>query len=71
MRDRGTERQREGETERKTDREIKRQRSISVSQCPKGFHESGAYCMHDDEDTFWGDADAQDQLKALLNAGSC
>ncbi|VDO20632.1 unnamed protein product [Haemonchus placei] len=41
------------------------------SQCPTGFHESGAYCMHDDEDSFWADGDAQDRLKALLNAGQC
>ncbi|VDL69633.1 unnamed protein product [Nippostrongylus brasiliensis] len=41
------------------------------SQCPQGFHESGAYCMHDNEDAFWADADAQDRLKALLNAGQC
>ncbi|UMM42026.1 hypothetical protein L5515_018020 [Caenorhabditis briggsae] len=41
------------------------------SQCPRGFHESGAFCMHDDEDKFWMDAEAQDNLKALLNAGKC
>ncbi|CAI4223482.1 unnamed protein product [Auanema sp. JU1783] len=41
------------------------------SQCPRGFHESGAYCMHDDEDGFWSDADAQNNLKALLNGGQC
>lgn len=41
------------------------------SQCPSGFHESGAYCMVDDEDSFWSDGDAQDRLKALLNAGQC
>ncbi|KAJ1357851.1 hypothetical protein KIN20_016108 [Parelaphostrongylus tenuis] len=43
----------------------------SLSQCPHGFHESGAYCVHDDEDVFWTDGDAQDRLKALLNAGDC
>uniref|UniRef100_A0A1I7XEZ4 EB domain-containing protein n=1 Tax=Heterorhabditis bacteriophora TaxID=37862 RepID=A0A1I7XEZ4_HETBA len=43
----------------------------TLSQCPRGFHESGAYCMHDDEDTFWSDASAQDNLNALLNAGQC
>ncbi|KAK6766458.1 hypothetical protein RB195_026016 [Necator americanus] len=41
------------------------------SQCPPGFHESGAYCMHDDEDAFWADGDAQDRIKALLNASPC
>ncbi|CAD6189272.1 unnamed protein product [Caenorhabditis auriculariae] len=41
------------------------------SQCPQGFHESGAFCMNDDEDKFWNDASAQDNLKALLNAGQC
>ncbi|KAE9414231.1 hypothetical protein Angca_007711, partial [Angiostrongylus cantonensis] len=41
------------------------------SQCPQGFHESGAYCVHDDENVFWTDGDAQDRLKALLNAGNC
>ncbi|KAK0418487.1 hypothetical protein QR680_013586 [Steinernema hermaphroditum] len=40
-------------------------------QCPSGFHESGAFCMHDDEDAFWKDADAQDNLKQLLNRGQC
>ncbi|VDM74395.1 unnamed protein product, partial [Strongylus vulgaris] len=42
-----------------------------ISQCPQGFHESGAYCMHDDEDAFWTDGDAQDRIKALLNASPC
>ncbi|EYB99677.1 hypothetical protein Y032_0121g998 [Ancylostoma ceylanicum] len=41
------------------------------SQCPQGFHESGAYCMHDDEDAFWSDGDAQDRIKALLNSSPC
>ncbi|CAI5456308.1 unnamed protein product [Caenorhabditis angaria] len=41
------------------------------SQCPRGFHESGAFCMHDDEEKFWLDAEAQDNLKALLNSGKC
>ncbi|VDM42017.1 unnamed protein product [Toxocara canis] len=41
------------------------------NECPKGFHESGAYCMHDDEESFWKDANAQNQLNKLLNAGSC
>ncbi|KHJ99909.1 EB module [Oesophagostomum dentatum] len=41
------------------------------SQCPQGFHESGAYCMQDDEDAFWADGDAQDRIKALLNASQC
>ncbi|TKR80233.1 hypothetical protein L596_014338 [Steinernema carpocapsae] len=40
-------------------------------QCPPGFHESGAYCMHDNEETFWKNADAQDNLKQLLNGGQC
>uniref|UniRef100_A0A1I8AUG4 Chitin-binding type-2 domain-containing protein n=1 Tax=Steinernema glaseri TaxID=37863 RepID=A0A1I8AUG4_9BILA len=40
-------------------------------RCPKGFHESGAFCMHDDEDAFWKDAAAQDALKQLLNRGQC
>ncbi|CAJ0609647.1 unnamed protein product [Cylicocyclus nassatus] len=41
------------------------------SQCPHGFHESGAYCMYDNEDLFWADGDAQDHIKALLNASPC
>ncbi|KAF8382292.1 hypothetical protein PRIPAC_71434, partial [Pristionchus pacificus] len=41
------------------------------SKCPTGFHESGAHCVHDNEDTFWKSADAQDKLKDLLNNGQC
>ncbi|KAH7680399.1 Protein T10E10.4 [Aphelenchoides avenae] len=41
------------------------------SKCPPGFHESGAYCQHDDEETFWSNADAQDVLQKLLNNGPC
>uniref|UniRef100_A0A914BWV0 Uncharacterized protein n=1 Tax=Acrobeloides nanus TaxID=290746 RepID=A0A914BWV0_9BILA len=40
-------------------------------KCPKGFHESGAYCMHDDEDAFWENAEAQENLQKLLNEGEC
>ncbi|CAJ0583254.1 unnamed protein product, partial [Mesorhabditis spiculigera] len=40
------------------------------AECPRGFHESGAYCVHDSEEEFWKDSDAQDNLKALLNAES-
>ncbi|GMT03049.1 hypothetical protein PENTCL1PPCAC_25223, partial [Pristionchus entomophagus] len=41
------------------------------SKCPSGFHESGAHCVHDNEDAFWKSADAQDRLKDLLNNGQC
>ncbi|VDK46988.1 unnamed protein product [Cylicostephanus goldi] len=46
-------------------------KSAKLSQCPQGFHESGAYCMYDNEDLFWADGDAQDRIKALLNASPC
>lgn len=39
--------------------------------CPKGFHESGAHCMHDDEDAFWENHEAQEYLQELLNNGNC
>uniref|UniRef100_A0A7E4ZRW9 Chitin-binding type-2 domain-containing protein n=1 Tax=Panagrellus redivivus TaxID=6233 RepID=A0A7E4ZRW9_PANRE len=39
--------------------------------CPMGFHESGAYCMHDDEEAFWENGDAQENLQSLLNDGHC
>ncbi|CAD5230433.1 unnamed protein product [Bursaphelenchus okinawaensis] len=39
--------------------------------CPKGFHESGAVCEHDDEDAFWASPAAQNALQKLLNTGSC
>ncbi|GMR33595.1 hypothetical protein PMAYCL1PPCAC_03790, partial [Pristionchus mayeri] len=41
------------------------------SKCPSGFHESGAQCVHDNEDGFWKSAEAQDKLKDLLNNGQC
>ncbi|GMT33932.1 hypothetical protein PFISCL1PPCAC_25229, partial [Pristionchus fissidentatus] len=41
------------------------------SSCPTGFHESGANCVHDNEDSFWKSAGAQDRLKDLLNNGQC
>uniref|UniRef100_A0A0N5ANQ9 EB domain-containing protein n=1 Tax=Syphacia muris TaxID=451379 RepID=A0A0N5ANQ9_9BILA len=41
------------------------------TDCPEGFHESGAYCMHDDEEEFWKDAVAQENLKYLLNKDQC
>uniref|UniRef100_A0A914PFI9 EB domain-containing protein n=1 Tax=Panagrolaimus davidi TaxID=227884 RepID=A0A914PFI9_9BILA len=40
-------------------------------KCPKGFHESGAYCMHDDEEAFWENGEAQEGLQLLLNDGQC
>lgn len=39
--------------------------------CPKGFHESGGYCRHDDEDAFWQNSETQVNLQSLLNKGSC
>ncbi|KAI6209210.1 hypothetical protein M3Y96_00197300 [Aphelenchoides besseyi] len=39
--------------------------------CPKGFHESGAYCHHDDEDAFWTNSIAQQEIQKLLNSGTC
>ncbi|KAI6227201.1 hypothetical protein M3Y95_00701700 [Aphelenchoides besseyi] len=39
--------------------------------CPKGFHESGAYCHHDDEDAFWANSIAQQEVQKLLNNGTC
>lgn len=44
---------------------------LLVTDCPEGFHESGAYCMHDDEEGFWKDAVAQENLKYLLNKDQC
>uniref|UniRef100_A0A915AL21 EB domain-containing protein n=1 Tax=Parascaris univalens TaxID=6257 RepID=A0A915AL21_PARUN len=41
------------------------------NECPEGFHESGAYCMHNNEELFWKDANAQNALSKLLNSGSC
>uniref|UniRef100_A0AC34FSB5 EB domain-containing protein n=1 Tax=Panagrolaimus sp. ES5 TaxID=591445 RepID=A0AC34FSB5_9BILA len=40
-------------------------------KCPRGFHESGAYCMHDDEEAFWENGEAQENLQQLLNDGQC
>ncbi|MFH4975868.1 hypothetical protein AB6A40_002577 [Gnathostoma spinigerum] len=39
--------------------------------CPDGFHQSGAYCKHDNEDAFWKDGQAQEKLKEVLNSGTC
>ncbi|KAI6243975.1 EB module [Aphelenchoides fujianensis] len=39
--------------------------------CPRGFHESGAYCQHDNEDAFWADPAAQQEIQTLLNNGVC
>ncbi|CAD5233615.1 unnamed protein product [Bursaphelenchus xylophilus] len=40
-------------------------------KCPKGFHESGALCEHDDEDAFWASPASQNSLQKLLNTGTC
>ena len=45
--------------------------AFSVETCPRGFHESGAYCHHDDEELFWGNSTAQQDLQKTLNEGVC
>uniref|UniRef100_A0A183DFQ0 Kringle domain-containing protein n=1 Tax=Gongylonema pulchrum TaxID=637853 RepID=A0A183DFQ0_9BILA len=42
-----------------------------LRDCPTGFHASGAYCLHNDEDHFWKDANQQNSLRELLNSGTC
>uniref|UniRef100_A0AC35TJJ1 Chitin-binding type-2 domain-containing protein n=1 Tax=Rhabditophanes sp. KR3021 TaxID=114890 RepID=A0AC35TJJ1_9BILA len=42
-----------------------------VEHCPVGFHGHTKYCMHDDEEKFWGDSKLQDNLEQILNKGKC